>query len=62
MRFLNGFKTILGAAGLAIVALSRAEVLVLLPVPVQPYIAGASALLLALGIVHKVEKRLLPTP
>lgn len=56
MRFLNGFKSILGAAGLALVALSDSNVLAVLPESVRPYIAGASAVMLALGLAHKVEK------
>ena len=57
MRFLNGLKTALGAVGLGLVALSDAHVLELLPGAWRPYIAGASAVLVALGLVHKAEKR-----
>jgi hypothetical protein len=56
VRFLNGLKTALGAVGLAVVALSDAHVLELLPAPWRPFVAGASAVLVALGVVHKVEK------
>ncbi len=56
-RFLNGFKTVLGTLGLAVVYLSDHSTIVLLPENWRPYIAGASAVLTALGLVHKVEKK-----
>lgn len=54
MRFLNGFKTILGGLGLVVVALN--DSVHALPDNWRPYIAGASAVLTALGLIHKVEK------
>lgn len=56
MRFLNGFKTALGVAGLVVVALSQANVVTVLPPQWQPYVIGGGAVLTALGIIHKVEK------
>ena len=55
MKFLNGFKTVLGAVGLAVVALN--DVVHVLPENWRAPIAAASAVLTALGVVHKVEKR-----
>lgn len=56
MKFLNGFKTIIGAVGLAVVALADASVIVLVPEKARPYITGAAAMLTALGLIHKKEK------
>jgi hypothetical protein len=58
MRFLNGFKTVLGAAGLAVVALN--DVVHVLPASWRPFVAGGAAVLTALGLVHKAEKRATP--
>lgn len=55
MRFLNGFKTVVGALGLAVVALN--DVVHVLPANWRPYIVGASAVLTALGVIHKAEKK-----
>jgi hypothetical protein len=55
MKWLNGLKTALGTVGLAVVALN--DVVHVLPEAWRPYIAGASAVLTALGLAHKVEKR-----
>jgi hypothetical protein len=56
MKFLNGFKTILGGAGTVVAFLSQAQVLPILPPKVQPYVMGAANVLLALGVIHKYEK------
>lgn len=56
-RFLNGFKTALGVLGLAVVALADHSTIVLLPTTWRPYVVGASAILTALGLAHKVEKK-----
>lgn len=56
MKFLDGFKTALGTLGLALVVLSDATTIQIFPLKWQPYITGAAGLLLALGLVHKVEK------
>lgn len=56
MKFLNGFKSIIGGVGLLVVALNEQSHL--LPETWRPYVAGASALLLALGLVHKAEKKI----
>lgn len=55
MKVLNGFKTLLGAVGLVVVALN--DSVHLLPEAWRPYITGAAVVLTALGIAHKVEKR-----
>lgn len=55
MKFLDGFKTVLGAVGLVVVALN--DSIHLLPETWRPYVAGASVVLTALGVAHKVEKR-----
>lgn len=57
MRVLDGAKTVLGIAGLSLVALSQQGVVDVLPVAWRPYIVGGSTVLTALGLVHKVEKR-----
>lgn len=57
MKFLNGFKTVIGLIGLGLVAISQSDAMVLIPPPAQPYVAGAAALLTALGLVHKIEKK-----
>lgn len=56
MRFLDGFKTVIGVVGLFVVALSDASVLPLLPERSRPYVTGAAATFLALGLMHKAEK------
>lgn len=55
MRFLNGFKTALGALGLAVYYIND-NLIHLIPEPWPAYVAGASAVLTTLGVVHKVEK------
>ncbi|GMV11575.1 MAG: hypothetical protein AMXMBFR55_33090 [Gemmatimonadota bacterium] len=55
MRFLNGFKTALGGLGLLVTALN--DSLHVLPDTWRPYVVGASAVLTALGVIHKAEKR-----
>ena len=54
MKFLNGFKTIIGSVGVLVVALN--DQAHLLPESWRPWVGGASAILLALGVVHKAEK------
>lgn len=55
MKFLNGFKTIIGTFGLVIVTIAH-EAPQLIPEKFQAALAGASAVLVALGLVHKLEK------
>lgn len=54
MKFLNGLKTAIGLIGGAVVALN--DVVHVLPAAWRPFVAGGSAVLLALGLAHKAEK------
>lgn len=47
----------LGALGILLTTLSRADVLPFLPTALQPYILGAAALAIALGIIDITEQR-----
>lgn len=59
MKFLNGFKTILGTIGTIVSVLVpsvRPDLITGIGDHVVGIVQGASALLLALGLIHKAEK------